>query len=158
MINKKNCEGKVRRVNSTGCEDMHLLYYKLHTTNLRILKKGNTANAITHYKGMLCIHCMSQCHTGKHQKAELDPVQCLQYSSSFTAWSLSCWQMLLSQTVTMYFDSEEKRKGLIQCAFMDTYTAKICREPNPHIIQHIIEHQLASLRNTGLISRKIHYL
>lgn len=53
----KSCEDKVTCVNSKGCEDTQLLYYKSHTTNLRTLKKGNTATAITYYEGMLYIHC-----------------------------------------------------------------------------------------------------
>lgn len=88
MINKDNHEGRVRRVNSTSCEDTHLVYYKLHTTNLRTLKKGTSATAIT-YELILCIHhaktFLIQRRTGKHQKAEPDQDPYLQYNSSFTA-------------------------------------------------------------------------
>lgn len=119
----------------------------------KTFKKGNTSTAITYYEAMLCIHCakykMPSCKT-------LNQAQ-------FSAYSVAlvpvpgvllvgrCYFHELSPSILT-----QRKKGQIQCAFMDTDTAKICRDLNPHIIQHIVKHQLASLRNPGLFRRKTH--
>lgn len=116
-----------------------LLHHKLCTTKLRTLKKKkNNTTAITSYENILNIHCakkfMIKSHTGEHKRLN---------QTQFSACSLA---LLLLPSILLvgkcYFCElslcilTQGRGRMIQCAFMDTHTAKIHRESHPYIVQH----------------------
>lgn len=113
-------------------------------------KKNTTATGNAYYEDTLCIHCaknMSSCK--RLNQAQFSGYSVVLVSLPCVLLVGRCYFHELSPCILT-----QRKKGQIQCAFMDTDAAKICRDLNPHIIHHIVEHQLASLRNTGLFRRK----